>query len=115
MTGPTKLRNTQFRIARWLVDPSNNELRHGGTHIKLEPKVMDVLIYLAERPEQVVSREELEDNVWAGRVVSYDAITAAIVKLRKALGKGKQQGPLIKTVSKRGYCLPMRLRPHAHP
>jgi len=94
-----------FLVGDWRVDPQNNELQHGDHIIKLEPKVMDVLIYLAMHPGQVVSRTELEQHVWSGRVVTYDALTATIVKLRKAFQCDGQGEPVIKTISKRGYCL----------
>ncbi len=71
---------------------------------------MDLLVYLAERQGQVISREELENNVWAGRVVSYDALTNSMVKLRKALNSSKEN-PVIKTVSKRGYSLVAEVTP----
>lgn len=98
-------RELPFHVGNWLVDPLNNELRLGDTCVKLEPKVMDVLLYLAQHPGQVVSREELEEHVWAGRIVTYDALTATIVKLRKAFQADPEDEPVIKTISKRGYSL----------
>ncbi len=106
MTEPDAFnRDLPFRVGDWLVDPRNNQLRRGERHVKLEPKVMDVLMYFAAHPGKVVSREELEEHVWAGRVVTYDALTATIVKLRKAFQVDNQAEPVIKTISKRGYCL----------
>lgn len=98
-------RELPFQVGDWHVDPLNNEMRHGNTCVKLEPKVMDVLIYLAWHPNLVISREELEEHVWAGRVVTYDALTATIVKLRKAFLTVDASETTIKTVPKRGYCL----------
>jgi len=94
-----------FQVAGWLADPLNNELRRDGQCVKLEPRVMDVLHYLASHADEVVTREELEDHVWAGRIVTYDSLTATIVKLRKAFDVNKLQEPVIKTIPKRGYCL----------
>jgi len=93
-----------FRVGDWTIDPANNLIQLGEQVVNVEPKVMDVLVYLAERQGQVISREQLEDNVWPGRVVSYDALTNSIVKLRKAL-KSSKENPIIKTVPKRGYSL----------
>ncbi len=98
-------RDLPFQVGEWLVDPQTNLLHHGDSSVKLEPKVMDVLIYLAMRPGQVVSRSELEEHIWAGRIVTYDALTATIVKLRKAFQGDDQSEPIIKTISKRGYSL----------
>ena len=93
-----------FRVGDWQVDSQNNQLQLGDKLISLEPRVMDVLVYLAERRGQVVTREELEDKVWAGRIVSYDALTNSVVKLRKAFKIGTNE-LVIKTIPKRGYSL----------
>ena len=69
---------------RIVTYPVYGQIERNGNSIKLEPRVMDVLVYLAEHPGQVVSREELEDAVWENRIVSYDSLTSAIQKLRKA-------------------------------
>ena len=61
---------------------------------------MEVLEYLARRPGQVVGREELEAAVWRGRVVSYDAVTNAIIKLRKAFKDDPRHPRIIETLSK---------------
>lgn len=73
--------------------------------VQLEPKAAEVLVYLAHHPGQVVSRQELEAAVWAGRVVSYDAVTNAVIKLRKAFGDDARNPRIIETLSKRGYRL----------
>jgi DNA-binding winged helix-turn-helix (wHTH) protein/tetratricopeptide (TPR) repeat protein len=104
-----------FRVGDWRVDPSQCQIQLGDRIVKVEPKVMDVLIYFAERPGQVISREELEDNVWRGRVVSYDALTTTIVKLRKAFQIEDSDEPVIKTIPKRGYSLiaPIKIEPES--
>jgi adenylate cyclase len=87
------------------VDPASGRIILDDKAIKLEPRVMDVLVYLAGRPGQVVTREELEENVWAGRVVSYDALTGTVQKLRKAFADDARQPRVIETLSKKGYRL----------
>ena len=94
-----------FRIADWEVDPSTNRVSRGADQIKLEPKVMDVLAFLATRPGQPVTRAELEEVVWAGSVVGYDAITSAIQKLRRVFGDEPAHPRYIETLSKKGYRL----------
>jgi len=94
-----------FRIGDWLVEPGQGRVGRNGETVKLEPKVMDLLVYFAQRPGQVLSREELEQAIWAGTVVGYDALTSAIIKLRKALGDNSRQPWLIETVAKKGYRL----------
>lgn len=92
-----------FRIGEWRVEPGLNRLNRDDEEIRLEPKVMAVLVYLVHRPGELVSREELEADVWAGSVVGYDALTGAIQKLRKALGDHPKEPRIIETISKKGY------------
>jgi len=94
-----------FYIGKWLVDPASGRIRQDKTEIKLEPKVMEVLVYLAQRPGKVITRENLEQDVWTGTVVGYDAQTATIIKLRKALGDDSRKPKYIETVPKKGYRL----------
>jgi len=94
-----------LRIAGWDVDASAGRLKRDGQEVRLEPKAMEVLAYLAERPGEVVSREELEAAVWAPAVVGYDAVTTTMLKLRKAFGDDPKNPRIIETVSKRGYRL----------
>ncbi len=66
---------------------------------------MEVLVYLAAHQGEVVTREELEKNVWRGALVGYDAVTNSVIKLRKALGDHAKEPGIIATVPKRGYRL----------
>lgn len=94
-----------FQIGGRLVEPDSGRLIQDGRSIKLEPKVMGLLVYLVQRPGQVLSREELEQAIWTGTVVGYDALTNAIIKLRKAFGDDPHHPWLIETVAKKGYRL----------
>jgi DNA-binding winged helix-turn-helix (wHTH) protein/TolB-like protein/Tfp pilus assembly protein PilF len=104
-----------LRIGSWQVDRTTNELARGGEVVRVEPKVMEVLAVLAGRAGQVVSREELLAAVWAGVVVGDEALTQAIIKLRRALGDDPRSPSYIETISKRGYRLiaPVRSAPGA--
>lgn len=66
---------------------------------------MAVLVYLASHRGEVVTRAELEDYVWAGTVVGYDALGNTIIKLRKAFGDKARDPHVIETISKTGYRL----------
>ena len=94
-----------FWVDDWWVQPSLSELERHGTVVQLEPKVMAVLEHLAAQPGEAISREELEDRIWPGTVVGYDALVKAINKLREALGDDKKQPHYIQTISKKGYRL----------
>jgi adenylate cyclase len=98
-------RHPPFRLGDWRVDPATGRVWQGGKPTKLEPRVMDVLVYLADRPGKVVSREEIEAELWAGRVVGYDALTGTMLKLRKAINDDARNPRIIETVSKKGYRL----------
>jgi len=95
----------EFRVADWQVKPGLSELQRDDIVIQLEPRVMAVLQTLASRPGDVFSREELENTVWAGAVIGYDALAKAINKLREALGDDKKDPRYIQTISKKGYRL----------
>ncbi len=66
---------------------------------------MAVLVHLAERPGEVVSRRDLERALWSGRIVTEDAVTNAIIKLRRALGDDARRPHIIETIPKTGYRL----------
>ncbi len=74
---------------------------------------MAVLDYLASRPGTVVSRQELEESVWAGTVVGYDALSNTIIKLRKAFGDKARNPLIIETITKSGYRLIAGVNPLA--
>ena len=95
----------QFYLADWCVDTRSNRLIKGEVEVKLESKVMDVLVYLAKRAGEVVSREELEQAVSGDTIVGYEALTSSIGKLRKVLGDQPKSPQYIETISKKGYRL----------
>ena len=95
----------RLRIGRWTVEPALNQLSCAGQNVKLEPKTMAVLFYLAQWPGQVVGRETLLAAVWPGVVVGDDSLTQVVIKLRKALGDDADKPAYIQTISKRGYRL----------
>lgn len=94
-----------FTIADCLVEPESNSISRGGEVLRLEPKAMQVLVHLSVRAGHVVPRAELEEEVWAGMVVGPDALTNAIIKLRKALGDDARSARFIETIPKTGYRL----------
>lgn len=73
--------------------------------VRLEPKAMQVLVYLAEREGKVISRAELEEKVWEGRIVGEDALTNTISKLRRAFSDNARHPKVIETLPKTGYRL----------
>jgi adenylate cyclase len=92
-------------IDGWQIDANSYRISRAGVEKKLEPRSMELLLYLAERPNQVVTRREIEDDVWQGRVVGYDALSGAIAKIRKTFEDTDKNHRVIETISKAGYRL----------
>jgi len=95
------------------VSPAEGVLSRGDEIVHLEPKVMEVLTYLASRQGEVVSRDALERDVWRGALVGYDAVTATVLKLRKALQDDARRSRIIVTIPKKGYQLIGKIAPVA--
>jgi len=100
-----ELDRTPFYINEWRVAPSEGVLARGNETVRLEPKAMQVLVYLASKAGQVISRDELERNVWSNELVGYGAVTNTVIKLRKALQDDTRNPRFINTIPKRGYQL----------
>jgi DNA-binding winged helix-turn-helix (wHTH) protein len=94
-----------FDLGGWSVHPALNRLRRGEISVRLEPKMMDVLVALARRRGQVVSKDELAAEVWAGLYITESVITRAIAGLRRALQDDARTPRFIETIAKRGYRL----------
>lgn len=100
-----------FCIAGWRVEPDRYLLNFGDKSVKVEPKVMEALVYLASHAGQTVTREELEDNVWHGTVVGYYSLTGTMLKLRKAFDDDSKNPKIIETLPKKGYRLVAKVEP----
>ena len=94
-----------FRIGECLIEPSLNRLSRGDTTIQLELKVMDVLVCLAERAGEMVTRFEIIDRVWATEFIADNTLTHAINEIRTALGDDARNPSFIETIYRRGYRL----------
>lgn len=94
-----------FLIHDWRVSPAEGLIKKEDVIVHLEPKVMEVLVYLASRQGEVVTRDEIERDVWHGALISYDAITSTVIKLRKAFQDDARKPRIIATIPKRGYQL----------
>ncbi len=94
-----------FGIGDWEVYPQENRLKGPNRECVLEPKVMDVLVLLARRQGDVLSRQQILDAVWADVVVGDEVVSRAVSLLRTELGDDQKNPRYLKTISKRGYCL----------
>ena len=105
-------RRDEFRLEQWTVRPRLLSLDGPEGLVRLQPRVMGVLVALASRAGEVVTRDELVSEVWAGRVVSDDAINRCIAELRRAL-RDNGTGSVIETVPRVGYRLLLSVTPEA--
>src|SRR5262245_34517065 len=94
--------NVQFIFGNHTLDGDRRELFRGSESIAVEPQVFDLLVYIVENRDRVVSKDDLIASIWHGRVVSDSTLTSRINAARKALGDsgGKQQ--LIRTIARKG-------------
>jgi DNA-binding winged helix-turn-helix (wHTH) protein/TolB-like protein len=101
----------RLQVGEWILEPDLNQLSSAGKTVKVEPKSMAVLLCLARRAGEVISRETLLAEAWPGVVVSDDSLTQVIIKLRKALEDDPDRPVYIQTVTKRGYRLVASVSP----
>jgi TolB-like protein/DNA-binding winged helix-turn-helix (wHTH) protein/Tfp pilus assembly protein PilF len=95
----------EFRIASWRIEPQLNTISRNGTRVRVEPKVMAVLVCLAEEAPDTVSRERLLQTVWPGIFVSDDVLTRCVSELRRVFEDDARESRIIQTIPKRGYRL----------
>ncbi len=96
-------RSMSLRFAGLELDLALFELRRDGARVPLEPQAFDVLVYLIDHRDRIVSKEELMDQIWGGRFVSEAAVTSRIKQARRAVGDDGQAQRVIKTLHGRGY------------
>ncbi len=94
-----------FRVGDWKVWPLEGELRRQGEQKSLEPRVMQLLVYLAEHAGVVVSADQLLIDVWKGPFYGDNPVHKCLALLRRALGDDAAAPRYIETLRKRGYRL----------
>jgi len=105
-------------IGDWRVDPASGEISRNGESARLEIRTLRLLLYLAERPGEVVSIDDLLDQVWAGVNVTPDSVYQAVATLRRLLGDDSRQPTYIANVPRLGYRMIASVRPwtdESHP
>jgi TolB-like protein/DNA-binding winged helix-turn-helix (wHTH) protein len=102
-----------FQIGPWIAVPSLNTLSLNGKSVHVEPKVMEVLVCLAGRPGETISKDKLLEVVWLGTFVTDDVLTRCVSELRRVLKDDPRQSRFIQTIPKRGYRLIAPIAPLA--
>lgn len=92
-----------FRLGDWLIQPDAGRVSRNGRTVRVRAKVMDLLVFLARHPGEVVSKDALLDGVWGTDALSESALTRSMTELRHALDDDAEQPTIIETIPKRGY------------
>lgn len=106
---------TPLRIGDWEAEPGLNELRGPDGRVRVEPKVMEVLLALARRPGETVAREALLEEVWGDKAVVEAVLTRCVSELRRVFADDPQNPRYIQTVARRGYRLVAAVEPSRAP
>jgi transcriptional activator of cad operon len=96
-------RGTTLRIGDWCVNPASGQISREGQSIRVEARTMRLLICLAEHAGEVVSIDDLLEQVWSGVIVTPDSVYQAVALLRRLLGDDPKQPAYIATVPRLGY------------
>ena len=92
----------RFLFGEHVLDTARRELRRGGEQIAVEPQVFDLLVYLLQNRERVVSKDDLLASVWGGRIVSDATLDSRIAAARRAVGDSGAAQILIRTFARKG-------------
>ena len=92
-----------YRFGQFVLDPGRRTLSRADSAVSLTPTAFDVLLFLAQNPNRLVTKEELLQAVWGDTIVEEGNLTQYISHLRKALGDNSENSRLIVTIARKGY------------
>jgi TolB-like protein len=93
----------RYAFEDYVIDSDRRELTRSAEPIAVGPQVFDLLLHLVRNREHVVSKDELLDALWAGRIVSESTLTSHINAARKAIGDSGQNQRLLRTIARKGF------------
>ena len=93
----------QLQFGDFALDLDRQELRRGESPVHVEPQVFDLLAHLVRNRDRVVSKDELIETIWGGRIISEAALSSRINAARRAVGDSGEEQALIRTMHKRGF------------
>ena len=102
-----------LRIGAWCVNPTSGQISRAGEIVRMEARTMRLLLCLAERAGEVVSIDDLLDQVWSGVIVTPDSVYQAVASLRRQLGDDAKEPAYIATVPRLGYRMVAAVSPWA--
>jgi DNA-binding winged helix-turn-helix (wHTH) protein/pimeloyl-ACP methyl ester carboxylesterase len=95
--------NVLFSFENYALDCERRELRARGAAVPVEPQVFDLLVYLIENRDRVVSKDDLIASVWSGRIVSDSTLDSRINAVRKAIGDSGGKQRFVRTIARKGF------------
>ena len=93
----------RFHFENLVLDAGRREILRDGAPVAVEPQVFDLLLYLVENRDRVVTKDDILNAVWHGRIVSESTLTTRINAARKALGDSGEVQRLIRTLPRKGF------------
>lgn len=104
----------RFAFGDYLLDAERRELSHRAQVVPVGPQVFDLLLHLVSHRDRVVTKDELLQAVWTGRIVSESTISSQINAARKAIGDTGEEQHLLRTVARKGFRFVGEVRPIAY-
>jgi len=93
----------QFMFGDFVLDQERRELTLRSQVVTVAPQVFDLLLHLIRNCDRVVSKDDLLQSVWGGRIVSESTITSQINAVRKAIGDSGDEQRLVRTIARKGF------------
>ena len=104
-----------YRFGEFEIDIGRHELRRGGQAVRIEPQVFDLLLHLVRNRDRIVSKDELIEAIWQGRIISEAALSTCVSAARRAVGDSGGSQQFIRTVPKRGFRFVCKIDDEAKP
>src|SRR6202047_5642423 len=92
-----------YHFEQFVLDPARRTLSRADSPVSLTPRAFDLLLFLAQNPNRLVTKEELLQAVWGDSFVEEGNLTQYISHLRRALGDNPEDTRLIVTIARKGY------------
>src|SRR5579883_2314902 len=107
--------DVKYVFADHTLDTDRHELHRGSEFVAVEPQVFDLLTYLLQNCDRVVTKDDLIASVWGGRIVSESTLTSRINAARRAVGDSGEEQKVIRTIARKGlrFVGSVQLRPSA--
>jgi len=100
-----------FRVGEWLVQPPLGRMVRGRVVVRLRPRAVELLVLLAERAGEVVTKRDIVDRVWSSGFVADNTVVHCVKDLRNALGDPSDAPRYLQTIPRRGYRMLEQARP----